>query len=46
MRKASKRTEGKGKAIAERLNEKGVVCVSAKWKKWAKRWLNKKGRRK
>ena len=23
MRKASKRTEGKGKAIAERLNEKG-----------------------
>lgn len=39
---AYKRHAGKGKSIADRLRENGVISMSPKWKKWAKKYLNKK----
>lgn len=32
---AYKRHAGKGKSIADRLRENGVISMSPKWKKWA-----------
>lgn len=39
---AYKRHAGKGKSLSDRLKESGVICQSPKWRKWAKRYLNKK----
>src|SRR5699024_4696248 len=41
---AYKRRAGKGKSIADRLRENGVISIRPKWKKWAKKYLNKKTR--
>lgn len=41
---AYKRHAGKGKSIADRLRENGVISMSPKWKKWAKKWLNRRNR--
>ena len=40
------RTEGKAKLVQERLHEKGFICISDEWMRWAKRYLNKIERRK
>lgn len=39
---AYERLAGKGKSISDRLRENGVISMSPKWKKWAKKYLNKK----
>ena len=47
MRKAEfKRMEGKNESIQDRLNHKGVYCISNDWIKWAKRYMNRSVRRK
>ena len=41
-----KRLQGKDNDIQHRLRHRGIYCVSAKWIKWAKRYLNRTQRRK
>lgn len=38
--------EGKNESIQDRLNHKGVYCISNGWIKWAKRYMNRSVRRK
>ena len=47
MNKADYRKRGdvKGKHIQERMYEKRVICVSKKWLRWGKSYLNKSQRR-
>lgn len=47
MKKAQyKRCEGKSSYVQGRYNEQMWICVSRKWIKWAKRYLNRAYRRK
>lgn len=41
-----KKLTGKESSVQERLGEKDWICVSDKWVKWAKRYMNKANRRK
>lgn len=40
-----KRTNGKGKHIQWRYRDRGWICVSTRWIRWAKRYMNKETRR-
>lgn len=40
------RTTGKAWGVQERLHEKGFVCTSDAWIRWAKKYLNRIDRRK
>ncbi len=38
--------KNKESSIQDRLNHKGIFCISNNWIKWAKRYLNRSSRRK
>jgi len=40
------RTTGKAKIVQERLHEKGFICISDTWMRWAKKYLTRIDRRK
>ena len=42
-----KKSFGDGTAyhVKDRLDHRGIYCITAKWTKWAKRYLNKTTRR-
>lgn len=46
MRKSEyKRVTGKSKYVQNRERHRGVYCISIKWHRWAKRYLNRINRR-
>lgn len=46
MRKSEyKRVSGKTKWIQDRERHRGIFCISQKWHKWAKRYMNRQERR-
>lgn len=45
MRALYKRTKGKAKHIQDDLYDKDWICLSIKWIRWAKRYMNRAFRR-
>lgn len=46
MKKAQyRRVKGKSKDIQWQLNDRGIICLSRKWIRWAKKYLNRDTRR-
>lgn len=43
---AHTRLKSKEAFVQDRLRHRGIYCVSAKWIKWAKRYINRSQRRK
>lgn len=40
-----KRLTGKSKGVQNRERHRGIYCISAKWHRWAKKYLNRQNRR-
>lgn len=46
MKKAQyKRVKGKSCDLQWQLNDRGIICLSTKWIRWAKKYLNRDTRR-